>query len=198
MLLAALALAAPAHAMSPVGAAWSSAGAGVGAGALMFFPGTVAYSQAVPLVEPPPDCDELNSCEGYGFGVLMRSTIIGGTVTFGMSAAVAGTVTHSLTVKHGGWNVLLAGGTTSLVATALTCAAIPMSNVVEGNELPATLLVAGVLGNLVAVPVAVGLASGGEARDQQPVPQARPAPALTGIGFAPVEGGASVGMSMRF
>lgn len=188
-----LSLLAPAHATPPAAAAWSSAGAAVGAGATMFVPATYGYSR-VAFTLDDRECGEFPDCEGYGVAVLVHGVAFGGGPGFGVSAAAAGAISHGLTVKHGAWKVLLAGGATALASTGLTVAGLEL---VKADESGAGLGLMGMgfLGNVVGVPLAVGLASGGEARAQ---PEGRPEPALTGIGLAPLNDGASVSVSLQF
>lgn len=195
MLALLLSLVSPVHAASPAGAGWASAGVAVGAGATMFVPGAYGYGAAVTTLNPP-NCGEFPDCEGYGFGLMIQSSLVGGTTAYGMSAAAAGAITHGLLVKQGAWKVLVAGGATTLVATGLTAGGLAISQ--DGDmELGLGLLGAGIVGNLVGVPLAVGLASRGEAKAAREEIH-HPEPALTGIGVAPMHDGASVSVSLRF
>lgn len=190
-----LALIAPAHALSPAGAGWASAGIAAGAGATMFTPGVFAYADIEPRISAP-ECGEFPDCEGYGAGLTFRAAVLGGAGSYGLSAAGAGALTHAITVKHGGWTVLAAGGATALVSTGLTVAGFGLAPTAD-TEVVVGLIGAGVLGNLIGVPLAVGLASSAETRSGAH-PAAPVGPTLTGVGVAPMHDGAAVSLSASF
>lgn len=187
-------LVSPAYAVSPTGAFWATAGVSAGTGTVMFVPGAYAYGAAEQALHPP-DCGEFPDCEGYGFGLLVRSVILGGTATYGLSAAAGGALTHGLLVKHGTGKVLALGGATALLSTGLT-----LGSLAADADLGPGLMSLGILGNVVGVPLVVGFASRNEVRpasEEAPTEQAL-APALTGIGVAPMKDGARVSVSLRF
>lgn len=194
MLSLMLALLAPALALTPAGAAWSSAGVSVGAGAALYVPGAYGYMAAEQALHRP-ECGEFPDCEGYGFALLLRGGAVGGPVAYGLGAAGAGALTHHLTTRQGAGKVLLACGATALVSSGLIATGMLLGRDEESGP-SLGLVFTGMAGNLVGVPLAVGLASGGAARTAA---KAEPAPvALTGVGVAPTRDGVTVGLSMRF
>ena len=105
-------------------------------------------------------------------------------------------MTHGLVVKEGAWKVLLAGGATTALATGLTAGGLAVSK--DGDmALGLGMMGAGIVGNLIGVPLAVGLSSSANARGARD--EAHPVePALTGVGVTPLDGGASLTLSLSF